>query len=387
MKKRSIIILFSIILLLILSTATLAQEDSTACVYYFYGKDCEACLTINSLISELEDKYQDAKIETYEVYFDINNSILLSNFYENYDIDKGSRDIPAAFIGSTYFIGADAISNFLEERMLTSTDSNCPSKEAGEVFGIIGAGEPSDVFAILSFIEVSKSALSNSFSSAGLVLLLLFFILTLAIIKHDHKTREEDESKIKVKKEHLWKMFTAYLLTLFILNLLISFGLFSVKSFLDKTLIFNYIIAIITLIITIVGIKRFFFDEKFLSHLFSKLKPAYQKLVHAIIHPIGTVIVAAIATLYTLPGITGHFELIVHVMSNSTKPWAGLPFFIWHSIIFFIPLTIVFLATYWQLTKIDEKSGVKLQDHGIKLLAFFMKVIMFILATIVLFLK
>jgi thiol-disulfide isomerase/thioredoxin len=105
MKK----IIFSAALLLsFLQTAVLSENSVRA--YYFYSPDCEKCVTVKQLISDLQKKYP-LEIKYFNID-DKNNYASLIQLEKKYKIKN--KEFPEIFIGDSVLAGKNEIKSKLE---------------------------------------------------------------------------------------------------------------------------------------------------------------------------------------------------------------------------------------------------------------------------------
>ena len=98
MKK----ILFILILLMISVVPVKAEEKNLVNIYFFHSKTCPHCKAERQLLNELEKKYDNIKIYSYEIS-DKDNSILLEEVSKLYDTKVSGT--PFTVIGDKYYKG------------------------------------------------------------------------------------------------------------------------------------------------------------------------------------------------------------------------------------------------------------------------------------------
>ncbi len=352
------------------------EED---CIYYFYGEGCEECNLTNSYLDNLEKKYVNLNIQRFEVYYNESNLDLLNQFYFAYGVEHQKQKVPAIMISKTYFVGEDSITSFLEERIKDNLDSLCPNSENSNVIGLTGEGAPKDVVETLNVGNAGVSAINNFFRNTNSSLLLLFLILLLALLYEKGET-------VKEKKEQLLRGSITFIVSSYFLLILGGIGLFNFLS-VDSSRLVSTILVVITIIISLMIMKRFLFEGHVVPRKYlKKLIPIYDKILHYITTPLGFLFSSLIATLYSVSNWDKTYNTIQQLTSDPSLRAKSLPLLIMHSIVFVIPLVIAFVIVYWRLSLIEKNKEPKVVEHQLKLLRFFIALFVFLAGIINLFL-
>ena len=134
MTKSKVIGLL-ILLLIVCSSVALAETD---CLYYFYGKGCDSCDTASLNLQQLQDKYPDLTVKSFEVYYDKENLDALNQYFQAYGISEEQRGVPAVFSATSYFVGEKPIKELLETHIQKNNNSVCPATTENKVLGVTG---------------------------------------------------------------------------------------------------------------------------------------------------------------------------------------------------------------------------------------------------------
>lgn len=75
------------------------DESSKAIVYFFWGDGCPHCEKQKPFLEEMENRYPELKIKSFEVYKDKENLEIFKKMAEAYEIQ--AQGVPATFIGDS----------------------------------------------------------------------------------------------------------------------------------------------------------------------------------------------------------------------------------------------------------------------------------------------
>ena len=78
-------------------------EEEKVKLYLFYGDGCPHCTEEKVFLSSIENKYPNLEIVKYEVWYNKENSNLLSQLQEKLNINRNG--VPTTIIGEDYFVG------------------------------------------------------------------------------------------------------------------------------------------------------------------------------------------------------------------------------------------------------------------------------------------
>ena len=166
------------ILLIFTSLFAVVSADET-CAYFFYGEGCPACGQIKPYIEELNQQ-PAINIQTFEIYQNKDNLLLLHDFYDAYDVPTNSRGIPTVLINGKYLVGYKPITENLETELEINAGVSCPAIDNGKATGITGQADPTEKFGGLSILTVAGAALVDSINPCAIAVLLILLSALLA---------------------------------------------------------------------------------------------------------------------------------------------------------------------------------------------------------------
>ncbi len=158
MKKLIIIFLISFIFLGIANFA-LGQEDKVE-LYYFYGDGCPHCKKASAFLVQMEEKYPQLEIISYEVFSNKENADLFLEVLKIYNQKEVVR-VPGIFIGQKFiggYMNDETTGQKIEKAIKDCLDKICPNplKEL-----IMPIEEEKQEDEIISFPFIGQINLSN----------------------------------------------------------------------------------------------------------------------------------------------------------------------------------------------------------------------------------
>lgn len=103
-----------------------ALEINKFIVYFFWGKGCPHCDEEKAFLEEMKKKYINMQIKDYEVWYNKQNAILLSQLTDAYKIKVSG--VPVTFVGENAFVGFSKQSKEEIERAI----HNCSIRKCTE---------------------------------------------------------------------------------------------------------------------------------------------------------------------------------------------------------------------------------------------------------------
>ena len=79
------------------------KADEKVNLYLFYGDGCPHCAKEKELLNNLQKEYDNLEINTYEVWYDEDNNILLDKVKNAFKND--SKYVPFTVIGTKVYVG------------------------------------------------------------------------------------------------------------------------------------------------------------------------------------------------------------------------------------------------------------------------------------------
>jgi cytochrome c biogenesis protein CcdA len=366
--------LLVILMFLVSLFSVMAVEDD--CIYYFYGTGCDRCEKVDGFLSTLEKKYPHLNLQKFDVYYDRNHFDLLENYYVSHSVPKKSQGLPVAFIPGSYFVGDEAVTTLLEQRILDNTDSSCPSLDSSFV-GVIGNNEPQNALDTLSFFQVTAAAGIDSLNPFSLALLLLLLVLSLMVKDH----------------EEMLKKTSLYLTAVFLVYFLHGTGLF---IFFKTSYFFAKVVGIIGITIGFVMMNNFFGTLGiFFKNVTKDVLEISKKVQIFLISYYGVFILGFIFSLLSLGSSGNTFLLIQKLFGNQATKWIIFPMLLYYCVIFVLPLFTSILVIYFSKTKLHDQAQKKgdkniektelWKKHHHKLLNFVVSLIIFVIGILLVF--
>ncbi len=352
------------------------NPNVTSCIYYFYAKECQNCVSLESYFTGLTLKYPQLKVEKFEVYHNYQNYKLLQDYFNAYNIKE--KNIPALFISGSYFIGVDSINSFLEETIKKNYNAPCPLPEEKPI-GVIGKGEPLNVLKTLNFFSVTKAAVNNLFTP-GMIALLLILLAIVTLI-------EEREDVLKKGALFIFGVYLAYSL--------FGMGLFNWLNNYGPYLYFYKLVGFAAIIFAIVGINAFF---KTWHSLIKKVPEDYHEYfksaaIFILSYP-GVFLIGFISALFTFAGANNLFFLLRDVFTGYFMKSVILPLIFYYSLILIL-LFVILLAAFNFIrqnieahaarNKVSDAKETMWKKHYVQILNFFIRAVMLVLGLVLVF--
>jgi len=344
MSHKARLVLLLLVLSILFSFSAVAVEDD--CIHYFYGEECSDCALLKGYFIDLVEKYPDLEIKNFEVYHNYKNFKTLQNYFNSYNVDRNSQQIPAVFTGEGYFIGKKSIKSFLEDRILNSKNPSCPSLEEDFAIGLIGEGEPHNIIDRLTFFVVTGKALQNIFAP-GIIALVLLLLIFISLI-------EDRESMFKKGILYITGVYVGYLL----------FGIGFGSIFYNSSLLYFFYksIGLVAIIFGLVGIKTFFGTwEWLLKSIPTDLRKYIENTIRILLSSPGIFAIGFITSLFTVASISDTFFLMRDLFIGGFMRSSILPLIIYYNLILisiFVAVLLLFNFLRRKLTKhVKEKKN------------------------------
>lgn len=156
-----------IILLLFLSFNFVSAKEKLE-INFFYSPTCGHCKEEHKFLDDLQEKYQDIKINKFEIS---KNTNLLKSFYQKYKVPRAEWGlVPITFTRENYFLGfnqkiAKKIKSCVESCLSGEKDNNLPINESKYSLLVLAA--------ILGFLD------GFNICSLGALIFILTLVLSL----------------------------------------------------------------------------------------------------------------------------------------------------------------------------------------------------------------
>ncbi len=131
--KKVFLAVITFICLLFLAQPALAAEKTT--VYFFWGEGCPHCVVEKPFLEEMEQKYSQLEVKSYETWQNQGNMAVFEQVAEAYGIQ--ARGVPTTFIGDYEpIVGfAEYMADDMENKIVSCLQEGCidPGVKAGIV--------------------------------------------------------------------------------------------------------------------------------------------------------------------------------------------------------------------------------------------------------------
>ncbi len=335
------------------------------CVAFFYSPTCEHCHRVDQLLSSLENRYPQIKVNRFNAIRE-ENAELKEAFDILYDVPEKKRaSVPAVYVGDYYFIGGleaegieDAVNIYLE------TGSPCSCTDFMEAHDM-SRDSIINRFKSFSFITIVFAGLVDSVNPcafAGII----FFISYLAITG---------------RKGKILLIGVLYALGVFAAYLSISFGFTKFITYTEQASIISKLIYPITGIVALAFAAYSFLDYRKAKQgrtedMTLQLPQRYKKTIHSIIRKfmgfryllLTATVVGFVISLFEFL-CTGQVYLptIIYIMSVPELKSQAAFYLILYNLLFILPLIAIFTAAYLGTTSrqlqqilIDKSAVIKL---------------------------
>ena len=335
--------IIAFLVLFLLGALSANAETEKDCVYYFYGQECLTCQETNALVEKLELKYPELQINKLEVYHNGDNFKSMSDYFASYKIPEYSQGVPAVFIGRTYLIGKDPIVQLLEGSITENTIMECPEtspEEKEEIFGgLFGEKEPRHILELLTLPVVTSAALHDSFTSSGLLLLLVL-----------------SGSFLFLKRKEI-KQRSVY----FILGALVIIAAYGLKVLpkIESLSFFAEIIALGGLLISIKEIRSFFKAKEAKAAKENKTVDSIKSAARRILSPIGMFLLGAVSGFLALPSFGKAFSILRDFSTESFTRGTALPLLFYFVIVYIFSLIAIMILVYFLEEKFLRDAKIK----------------------------
>jgi thiol-disulfide isomerase/thioredoxin len=374
MKKFWLII--SLIFVLLTSFAY-AQNDVT--IYYFYGDGCPHCAEAKPFLEELENKYPELSIKSFETWNNKSNSELFIAM----SAACGTKvvGVPTVFVGHTPFIGFDSADNkgkeieaavirFIKEggpdlmEHIGQNLSSCPADEERIVnIPILGKIDTTQISLPLFTIIIG---LLDGFNPCAMWVLM--FLLALLVYTKSRKKMFIVGGTFILVSGIVYYIFMAAWLNFFLFIGFLPYLRVVVGSF--------------AVIVGLINIKDLFFFKKGLSlSIPESVKPKLFKKMRGIVNEvslpasmIGVIILAFTVNTVELLCTAGFPAIYTKILTlNSMSPFSYYGYLALYILMYMIDDMIVFTIAVLTLSskKLTEKQG-----KWLKFIAGFMMLIL-----------
>jgi len=112
--------------LLIFFSLNFASAQNSTCVYFFYGNGCQHCAQVEPVLDNCANA-ESIELHKFEIYNNKENMLLLTQYFDAYNIPTSERGIPVVLIGNNYLIGDKPIIDNLGSLVQQNKQVTCPN--------------------------------------------------------------------------------------------------------------------------------------------------------------------------------------------------------------------------------------------------------------------
>jgi cytochrome c biogenesis protein CcdA/glutaredoxin len=331
---KNLSLLAGVILMLILPVftgLTLAQTtvDESKSIYYFYGQGCSHCAKVEEFFQS-NSMYERYPIDSREVYFDRDNSLLFNNMMSELGIPTAQRGVPTLVLGDKVITGdSPIIDNFVmeaddylsgnqvidEQATVQSPDEQSTQTEAGKV----------------SIPLIIGASLVDAINPCAFAVLII--LLTTVLAK-------------KNRKQALYSglSFTG---SVFISYMLMGLGVYAALGTLGTTNVITKIVGVIAIVIGLMNLKDWlWYGKVFLVEVPRSWRPNMKKLIGTVTSPGGAFLVGFLVSLFLLPCTSGPYLVVLGLLAQNPLDVTAIMYLLLYNLIFISPMIIITLLVY-----------------------------------------
>ncbi|MBU0470310.1 MAG: hypothetical protein KKA62_03750 [Nanoarchaeota archaeon] len=357
------------------------------CVYYFYGRECIDCDSLDGYFISLKTKFPSLNLNEFEVYHDFHNYEQLQKYFNAYKVDQDEQFVPVVFVKGSYFIGKESITSLLEDWIKDNDAFECPSITDKSI-GIISGGSPHYVLNLLTFSKVTSEAFKNRFHPGTMALLIL--LLAILCLTKDHKM--------------VLKRGFSYIAGSYLAFVLFGMGFFSFFYNPSLYYLFYKVVGLLAVIFGLVGLNYFLkISEGIVNHKFKSLRRTALIFTKFLLFPFGLFVLGFLLSLFTFTGVSDLFYLMRDLYVGGFMKYSVLPLILYYCLILFLlPIGIVLFFNYLhghtylihderkhqeEQFQIDKKHGKKdsALKHSLRVLNALGRVIILVVGLVLLF--
>jgi len=330
MRSKGITLVILIFLSLFVGT-NISASETRVCLYFFFGAGCLDCTKVELQISQLEQKYPQLDVHSFEIYSNRTNLQLLNLLFDKHDVPQEQRKIPAIFISNTCLTGDKQIQEDLEEIIISLLETGCPCPSL--------EGEAKELTPI-SLLVVTGAALVDSINPCAMAILI--FLLGLHSASKDRR--------------RLIKSSAAFMASIYLSYFLFGMGLLSVIQITGLSYWLYRVMGIFAIAIGLLNLKDYFWPGSlgFAMEVPRSLRPRLTSLLKMITSPLGAFVTGFSISLFELPCTGGPYLYILGLLAEKTTRTSAVPILLYYNLIFTVPLILITLLVYLRLSPIQR---------------------------------
>jgi cytochrome c biogenesis protein CcdA len=350
-QKKNIVLLCSALLFFtsFLNVGVFAVKESAVCVVYFTNSGCIACaeadLRVSSLLEEYFGRFVVVK---YDILVSGHNDIL-THYCTIYNSSVG---VPLMIFG---------LNDFLSEGSLTVVGLKGEIDEylaaGGNRFPLLNGSSVAFEDLEVSSLPGSPELLSGS-TEPPLELPTVLAVIAAAAVDSINPC----EFAVLVillsgvlasgEKKKALKIGMAFVFTIFVMYLIMGFGIFSIRIASGLAYYFYKAIGIFALIIGALNVKDYFWEDAkgVWSSVPNSLRPKIQRLLDNVTSIPGAVFSGVVVSLFLLPCTSGPYIIVLGLLSYATTRFWATVLILLYNLIFILPMIGIVLAICFGLT-------------------------------------
>ena len=350
-QKKNIILLCSALLFLtsFLNIGVFAVEESAVCVAYFTNPGCISCAEADLIVSSLLEEYFGRFVVVkYDLLVSGHNDIL-THYCTVYNCSVG---VPLVIFGLNDSLNEltltvvrlkDRIDEYLAAggNRFPLLNGSSVAFEDLEVSSLPGSPEllsgstepPLELPTVLAVIAAAAVDSINPCEFAVLVILLSGILAS-------------------GERKKALKIGLAFVFTVFVMYLLMGFGIFSIRMASGLAYYFYKAIGIFALIIGVLNVKDYFWEDAkgVWSSVPNSWRPRMQRLLDNVTSVRGAVFSGILVSLFLLPCTSGPYIVVLGLLSYATTRFWAAVLLLLYNFIFILPMLGIVLAICFGLT-------------------------------------
>jgi cytochrome c biogenesis protein CcdA len=154
------------------------------------------------------------------------------------------------------------------------------------------------------------------------------------------------------EKKKALKIGMAFVFTIFVMYLIMGFGIFSIRIASGLAYYFYKAIGIFALIIGALNVKDYFWEDAkgVWSSVPNSLRPKIQRLLDNVTSIPGAVFSGVVVSLFLLPCTSGPYIIVLGLLSYATTRFWATVLLLLYNLIFILPMIGIVLAICFGLT-------------------------------------
>ena len=371
--KKIINYIVVLLFLLIIPFGVYAKEDNKVTLYLFHGDGCPHCEEEMKFLETIEGKYDNLEIVKYEVWYNEENSELLDNVIEKFEITR--RGVPTNVIGDTIITGFGSSTGSKIERAIEYYQKNDYEDVVSQIKDGTFNRKIDDKFSeeekksdeemsldagLFGKVNLKKFSLLSAAALIGLIdgfnpcaMWILLFLISVLIGMKDRK--------------RMWILGLSFLITSALVYMVIMLSWITVAVKITSIIWIRNIIAIVALIGGIINLRSYIrerkesgcevVDDKKRKKIFSKIKKFTREknFIIALVGVIGLAISVNLVELACSAGLPIVFSELLVI--NKTSDFMRFIYTLVYIFFFLIDdLVVFFIAMFtMKVTGISTK--------------------------------